>query len=368
VPNRWMLVPVVVSALALAGCGGSHPAPDQTLKAPAGVATSAAPSAPVAADVPPVGAGGTGPLTYGGVDVDPAYPSLPLSPVGRREAGPVALRLFTSKLPDQGVCDPYASECVPPWCQPTSLFVLELSTPAIAVREETQVIGVGPGSHMSLLDNVTDGTAEGSPVQIAVVRTADDVGRVELKSASGVDSASPVQGLVALAVPGAGAKGTLTAFDSAGRTLQSLTLPAGQTVNLAECARQAKKLPVPGKPPADPLAAETEVRAAFVKAFTAVPEADAYAGLVAVQNGEQLHGAVDQVRRNFPQAAGSISVTTGKLVFTNPETAVIQYTPTYTGGAPYGAQNGTAVLQDGTWLVSESTFCDLMRFGGATCP
>ena len=151
--------------------------------------------------------------------------------------------------------------------------------------------------------------------------------------------------------------------------LQTLTLPAAATQKSAACAPRPIKLPVPGKQPADPAAAEQQVRAAFQNAVThAPPGGDIYHAMATVQNGDRLHRAIDQVRSNYPQAFDTITVKTGDLVFTNPTTAVVQFTPTYTGGAPYGTQNGTAVLKDGKWLVTDATYCCVLQYGGATCP
>ena len=78
--------------------------------------------------------------------------------------------------------------------------------------------------------------------------------------------------------------------------------------------------------------------------------------------------ALDELRRNFAAAAASSSVDLGPLVFTDPETAALQFTLHYTGGAPYGTHNGTAVLENGKWLVSRDSYCAVLAFGGATCP
>jgi hypothetical protein len=74
------------------------------------------------------------------------------------------------------------------------------------------------------------------------------------------------------------------------------------------------------------------------------------------------------VRQNFPQASATITVKTGAIVFTDPTTAIVQFTTEYSGGAPYSTTNGRAVLRDGKWLVSTATYCGLLSWGGATCP
>ena len=361
----------VTSVAVLVGCGSAanHPS-SQKLSAvtPTPVATLP-PASGVANGLSSNGIATTDPgIPSGGVGY-PDFPVGPLTSVTRRVAGPVTLRLFTTAANAVQTCDPYTSQCIPDWCQPTSELALELSTDAIAVREVTENIGVGPGSHVSVLNSVTEGSFEGDPVQVVIAKAAGDVDHVELAIGANKDVSSPVHGLVALALSGPQAAGTLTAYDASGKSLQQLTVPAGRTQYLSDCQPQPIKLPQPGVQPADRAAAVAQVRAAFANAFThAPPGGDVYHGLATVQDGEQLHNAVDQVRRNFPNAFDTITVTTGDLVFTDPTHAVVQFTPTYSQGAPYGKQNGTAVLAGGKWLVTQSTYCGLLRFGGATCP
>ncbi len=220
-----------------------------------------------------------------------------------------------------------------------------------------------------MLNSITEGTDEGHPVQVVIAKAAGDVDHLQLAIGSSRDAASPVHGLVALALSGSQAAGTLTAYDAAGKVLQQVQIPAGRTQYLSQCQPQPIKLPKPGMQPADRPAAVEAVRAAFENAFTHAPAGgDIYHGLATVQDGEKLHSAVDQVHRNFPTAFDTITVTTGDIVFTDPTHAVVQFTPTYSQGAAYGKQNGTAALAGGKWLVTQSTYCRLLRFGGATCP
>ncbi len=362
-----------ISAAMLVGCGSG--AGHQTAQN-----LSAVTPTPAAATTLPPAAGGTyGTSSNGTVTTDPGIPpggeiyaelpTGPLTSVSRRSAGPVSLRMFTTASHSVTACDPYTSQCIPDWCQPTSQVVLELSTEAIAAREVTDNIGIGPSSHLSVLDSVTEGTFEGDPVQVVIAKAAGDVDHVELAIGSSKDVTTPVQGLVALALSGSSATGTLTAYDADGKSLQELKIPAARTQSSSECQPQPIKLPKPGVQPADRPAAVAAVRAAFDNAFTHAPAGgDIYHGLATVQDGDQLHNAVDQVRQNFPTAFDTITVTTGDIVFTDPTHAVIEFTPTYSQGAAYGKQNGSAVLADGKWLVTQSTYCGLLRFGGATCP
>jgi hypothetical protein len=360
----------LTSATVLVACGGSGAMHQSSQNLSAVTPTSAATTlAPVSGTANGLSSSGMVPIGPDGGPGYPEFPTGPLTSVTRRVAGPVTLRLFTTASNAVQTCDPYTSQCIPEWCQPTSQVALELSTDTIAVREVTENIGVGPGSHLSVLNSVTEGTDEGDPVQVLIAKATDDVDHVELAIGSRKDTSSPVHGLVALALSGSQATGTLTAYDSGGKALQQWQLPSGRTQFLSECQPQPIKLPKPGVQPADRPAAVEQVQAAFQNAFTHAPAGgDVYHGLATVQDGAQLHNAVDQVRRNFPTAFDTITVTTGDIVFTDPTHAVIEFTPTYSQGAPYAKQNGSAVLAGGKWLVTQATYCGLLRFGGATCP
>lgn len=372
-----MRVPTLILAAALgavlAGCGSvtaadhaNHPA-----VAASPVAATVGPSSGLSVvEAPPVPGPNVGPLT----------------PLSRRTTASVTLRTFTQSLPGgQPQCNPVNDSCVPTWCQPSEVLVTELSTPAMAAVLSSPVIGLGAGSALSLLDvsassagfgSVGDapvgpvpvGMAEGSPVHVVTLRTAPDVATVRLHTSDGDDSTTPVRGLAVLAVPGASTSGTLTALDADGQQVASLPLPAEPMSTSKACAPQPRQLPAPGPQPADPAAAAKAVRAAFTRAFTATPGGQPYFSLSAVEGGSGLHAALDQLRKNFPQAADTVTVSTGKIVFTSPTTAALVFTLTYTGGAPYGTQNGTAVLSAGHWLVSRSTYCGVLSFGGASCP
>jgi hypothetical protein len=126
--------------------------------------------------------------------------------------------------------------------------------------------------------------------------------------------------------------------------------------------------PGSGTAPADPAAAETQIRAAFTGAFGKPPGSGRYYGLGFVENGDQLRGAVDRVLRNFPNAGGNITVTLGAITFTSPDSASVGFTPHYTGGAPYGMHTGEAVFAGERWQVTQETYCGLLRYGGVTCP
>jgi hypothetical protein len=316
-----------------------------------------------------------------------------LTPVGRRTTGPVVLRTYQRATSTGSGCDRYSQSCPPVWCDVTGLLVTELSTDAVAGSRSNGVIGLEPGSALTLLGTpygtgyVPDvarldgslsniqygadlpiGVAEGAPVQLHTVRVAPEVTTVRLTTPDGEDSVAPADGLAALAVAGGATTGRIAALDAAGHELASVSLPAQPTASTAACRPVPPQPPTPGEQPADRAAADRAVRAAFATAFTHAPAGKPYEALTAVEDGETLHGALDQLGKNFPQAVDTATVRTDQVVFTDPRTAVVRFTLSYTGGAEYGTRNGTAKLIDGRWLVTRDTYCPVLSFGGASCP
>lgn len=371
----------------LVGCGTAASTQQVGTLSPAPAAPATATPA-TGAPAPFFGPGGMS-TTYPGGGPAPA----PLSRLARRTTGRVTLRTFTQAPSGSGArCDPLNEQCLPSWCEPTGLLVAEVSTEAMAGVRTAQVIGLAPNSPLSLLDaaggpgpqhlssgpvpvpavpRYSDpllGAAEGSPVQLELVRVAPGVATVRLQTADGQDTAAPTRGLAALAVAGTSTAGRLTALDSRGRPLTSLALPAIPTAAGPGCRPLPVVLPVPGKQPVNAAAAAQAVRAAYATAFTHPTPPQSYAPLLAVEGGSGLRRALDQLRAGFPQAVATSTVSTGRLAFTSPTTAVVQFTLAYSGGAPYSTRNGGAVLRGGSWLVSRGTYCNVLGFGGVTCP
>ncbi|MGH3743556.1 MAG: hypothetical protein ACRDTP_01690, partial [Mycobacteriales bacterium] len=296
----------------------------------------------------------------------------PLTALSHRTAGAVTLRIFTTPPGGSGAACAASGGCIPDWCQSTRPLITELSTPAMAAVLDSDVIGLGPGSPLSVLGTFGAGTpyggvtyasspggtsayssglvlqaaspsdgepavvgvAEGDPVQVVSVRVAPTVATVTLKTSHGEDSMAPVDGLAVVAVEGASSAGQLTATDAHGHTVTTVPLPTRPTAATPACAVQPPTLPPPGVQPADPAAATAAVRQAYATAFTSVP--GRIGAPATVQDGNQLVGALNQVRQNFPQAAATSTVKTGQLVFTSPTTASVVFTVTYQQGAPYG--------------------------------
>ena len=97
------------------------------------------------------------------------------------------------------------------------------------------------------------------------------------------------------------------------------------------------------------------------------PVADPAAKESAVLRTPALREAGALVARQFPEAVATTTVVVGGVVFTSPTDAVLEFQLRYTGGVPIGWRRGTATFVDGRWRVSTESFCEVMRFAGATC-
>jgi biotin carboxyl carrier protein len=151
-------------------------------------------------------------------------------------------------------------------------------------------------------------------------------------------------------------------------TVSDNVSPTASPVATSDPSPEAAPTSGTGTAPPDPAMAITQIKAAFTGAFGKPPGSGRYYGLGFVENGDQLRGAVDRVIANFPNAGMNITVTLGTITFTSPDSADVQFTPHYTGGAPYGTHTGEAVFAGGRWQVTQETYCGLLRFGAVTCP
>ncbi|MFE3111106.1 hypothetical protein [Kitasatospora indigofera] len=115
-----------------------------------------------------------------------------------------------------------------------------------------------------------------------------------------------------------------------------------------------------GTAPADPAAAEATVRENWEKFFNPSTSLDDRTALL--QNGEQLKPLLQTVVEN-PQG-GQAQAKVSNVTFTSPTAADVTYTLTIQGNVVQADAKGKAVLVDGTWKISTTTFCGLVTQGG----
>ena len=269
------------------------------------------------------------------------------------------------------------------WCNQNGDLLAEVST--------TDVAGVAYGGWWSELPPDTAmiatyqvlGVAEQAPIGVVVVQVSGDVAEVRATFADGsVDSMAPVDGAVALAMPGAfgwedsvtvdavGADGTVVATDTAGGPFGM-----GGVWDRPECQPPPPpppELPEAGEQPEDPAAAEVGVRTAIETVFTSdgvertEEEAAAYrdAKLALIDDTNGVDAAMMKLGEAYPGIVVTPTVT--DLVFRAPDRATVLYSLD-TSITDFDNRLGEVVLVDGTWKVTRSTFCDTLALGGGYC-
>ncbi|MEU1181994.1 hypothetical protein ABZ464_31035 [Streptomyces sp. NPDC005820] len=112
--------------------------------------------------------------------------------------------------------------------------------------------------------------------------------------------------------------------------------------------------------PTDTAAAEQQVRQNWQKFFDpATSTADKQALL---ENGRMM----GPMLRAFggDERGGRVAAEVQKVEFTSPTEATVTYTLTLDGATALPNATGRAVLQDGTWKVSVTTLCALVKLSG----
>lgn len=119
--------------------------------------------------------------------------------------------------------------------------------------------------------------------------------------------------------------------------------------------------------PADPVAAEAEVRKNWETFFLTgnPPETS----LALLEDADQLGEAL-QIAAKLRDPNAKQSAAVKKVTFTSETEADVTYDLSIGGTVVLPGAQGKAVLQDGTWKVSRTTFCTLTALGaqGQTIP
>ncbi|GGS01180.1 hypothetical protein GCM10010252_44690 [Streptomyces aureoverticillatus] len=116
--------------------------------------------------------------------------------------------------------------------------------------------------------------------------------------------------------------------------------------------------------PADPAAAENEVRRNFEKFFdpaTSLRDKEAV-----LENGPKMR----QVLQSFSgdERGKQVGAKVGKVEFTSATEADVTYALTLKGATALPTASGTAVNQNDTWKVSVKTLCALVKLSGNASP
>jgi hypothetical protein len=302
------------------------------------------------------------------------YPSVPVMTrlFLRTTADGVALRGYLQQMDKsmngQPMCDP-SSWCPPPECNPTTYFMAELSsTEAVAQNGSPQFPLDGPAAARG---ETQLGQMEGAPVSSYMVQTNSDVTNVRATWPDGfVDEMAPVNGWAMVAHSGATAPSTLEAVVTDGSSVALKNFQNGGGYSYpVQC--QPPPPPPPELPPAgteqpaDVAASTDAVRTAYGTVFDHTT--DPASRTQYIEDQPSIQSALDQTKKNFPQAADTVSVDIGEIRFLSGTDAALYFELKYDGGTMFGKQIGYAKLVDGTWKVSRDTMCMVLSWGGGQC-
>ncbi|MET9294603.1 hypothetical protein [Streptomyces sp. NPDC003077] len=112
-----------------------------------------------------------------------------------------------------------------------------------------------------------------------------------------------------------------------------------------------------GNGPADPAAAERQVRENWEKFFDPSLSNDQKAKYL--QNGEDLKLLLEAF--NGDKRGGQVASRVTKVTFTSPTEGDVTYTLTLNGTTALPNAKGVTVLQNGVWKVSLKTLCGLVN-------
>ncbi|MDH6115302.1 hypothetical protein P3T36_006712 [Kitasatospora sp. MAP12-15] len=138
--------------------------------------------------------------------------------------------------------------------------------------------------------------------------------------------------------------------------------PAASSVPAAPSGSAASSPSATGSAPADVAAATAQVTQNWQSFFSPATPISTKAGLL--QNGAQLQPLL-QVFAADPRIS-QISAQVTNVQFSSAGTAVVTYNLLLQGQVVQPNAAGQAVLEDGTWKVSQSTLCGLVALSGNT--
>ncbi|MFD0418844.1 hypothetical protein [Streptomyces sp. NPDC127108] len=119
-----------------------------------------------------------------------------------------------------------------------------------------------------------------------------------------------------------------------------------------------------GNEPADPAAAEKQIRTNFEKFFdpaTSLRDKEAV-----LENGPKMRAVLQGFSGD--ERGKQVGAKVGKVEFTSATEADVTYALTLKGATALPTASGTAVNQDDTWKVSVKTLCALVKLSGNASP
>ena len=132
-------------------------------------------------------------------------------------------------------------------------------------------------------------------------------------------------------------------------------------------SRASVDLPT-GQEPDEPDSARAHIRAAYIA--SRVPSADGRS-VPTVENGEELGATLllaNERHRGIVGDGSDVIISADEIHFYDPERAAVLFSISNGDRLLLGGQRGEAVLVDGDWKMSRSTFAQLMAMAGVACP
>ncbi|MGA4847978.1 hypothetical protein ACOBQB_17640 [Streptomyces sp. G5(2025)] len=116
--------------------------------------------------------------------------------------------------------------------------------------------------------------------------------------------------------------------------------------------------------PADPAAAEKEVRENWEKFFD--PKVSLKDKEAVLENGAKMRAVLEGFSGD--ERGKQVAAKVGEVEFTSAKEADVTYALTLKGATALPDASGTAVNQDDTWKVSVKTLCALVKLSGNASP
>lgn len=175
-----------------------------------------------------------------------------------------------------------------------------------------------------------------------------------------VRSAALAAAAVLLIVPAAAACGD----DSGGGDDNAPPKPSVEKTEKTPAKSPSPSAAPDAKKPADPAAAEKQVRTNFEKFFdpaTSMRDKEAV-----LENGPKMRAVLQGFSGD--ERGKQVGAKVGKVEFTSATEADVTYALTLKGATALPTASGTAVNQDDTWKVSVKTLCALVKLSGNASP
>lgn len=228
------------------------------------------------------------------------------------------------------------------------------------------------------------GASDGNPQWVVVVQAPGDATNVRAVFADGtVDEMAPQNGIAVLTAPGEEStpvdEGDYTYWQDPVPSFEVTFEGPAEPVTLGSdgvgtwddpefrdsCTPPPPPLPDAGEQPADPAAAEAEIRTAMSTLYGVVGTGGIGSDLIDDPTG--VAEARAQVQEGgFAEDAASAIVTIDELAFTAPAKAWFRYSID-TAGNDFDNRYGIAVLVDGVWKITRSTVCQDLSLAGGDC-